>query len=215
MNHSMLFKNNKSANNQYSSNNNFNQYQESKNKNFNLTSKSNFSQLATGLKQLKQLKTTINKYNSGSDNNYFLNLNLFNRENSIFRQNRINKDVNQKILLNDDENCGYLKSNKNSLNINNNWDIKSVKNKEKFLNSKNSLTVISKTTKENSVLINISESPKKIIKNSLHITINSNDIDGPEDLHFFNLITSQNNKKIAKKFDKNSEIMVNEICEYL
>jgi len=81
--------------------------------------------------------------------------------------------------------------------------------REKLIYSKNSMTVLSKTTKENTVIANPS-SPKKLNRCSLNL----NDIDGPEELHYFNIITSQNNKALAKKFDRNLENFDDELSDW-
>jgi hypothetical protein len=79
---------------------------------------------------------------------------------------------------------------------------------------KNSLTVNSKTTKENTILEN-SASPKKNLRSSFHMFLNSNHIEGPEELHFFNILTSHNNKNLAYRFDKNPEDSCEVICDEL
>jgi hypothetical protein len=142
---------------------------------------SNYSQLA---KQLKTLRDTSNSNFENTTNT---------RKNLIFVKSTSNPHLNSNY------------NSKGSKYFETQIDFKSQNsNSNQTHKEKNSMTVLSKTTKENSVLVN-SASPKKIIRSSFHMNFNCNDIEGPEELHFFNVITSLNNKRFALKFDKNPE----------
>jgi hypothetical protein len=182
---------------------NLNQQQENKFMN------SNYFHLAKKLKTLKNnpdsnIQSKWN-YNSNLNSEKIFNLNY---EDLNFYNHPLYKSNN------DPKNFDKI-VNDNAINCKKNFIIQKSSNLEKkFLNSKNSLTVISKTTKENSMLINNSASPKKLIRSSFLMNISCNDIEGPEDLHFFNIVTSQNNKMLAMKFDRNQENLVDGITDF-
>jgi len=127
--------------------------------------------------------------------------NLLKTERKFFN---INKEQTFNFLMNSSKlnlETKTNKSNDNYLQSSNSFNPHNHNSNHSHI-EKNSLTVNSRTTKENTILEN-SASPKKNLRSSFYLFLNSNNIEGPEELHFFNNLTSHNNKNLAYRFDKN------------